>query len=527
MIVQAGVLYYSQVSATGPVSKVALADGGATPSNVSASQPYPMGLAVDPSNVYVWNSGSFSGSTTLNDKDGTLVQLPLAGGAPITLATGIEAAYAAPYLNAVAVNAGHVYWVAGASGTDGAIVDDRERHREPEGRLLQPGVSGGGGDGRGEPLLVQLGHVQRVRQLQQRRDGSSGPIAGGTVTTLASSLSAPAAIAIDSKNVYWTNAGQLGGDNLPAPGTGAVLQVPIGGGTVVTLAKNEAIPLGIAVGNGTVYWAEYTLSAPGRIVSIPNRRRNGRPARRWARQPVRHHGVGPGGVLERLAPDGGRQRQNPVAHAPVGHARRLGASDPGERPRDLAGSRGTKQRPDDGNPIGTRLEARRRVLRPDAPERDHGHAPLRQRDGPLERRDATRRPLARAREDRAHEHGVHSLLARAHDVLVVVRHDGPPQPRPLGHSGRRRLSSKVHAIGLDGARQRDVAVHDEHHAQLSRHRAKPLRPHDTPVTRLLAQLHREVAGGSARAAASMARSIVSSENAASVMSRTRGVRITR
>ena len=40
-----------------------------------------MGLALDTTNIYVWNSGSFTSGGALNDGDGTVVQIALAGGA--------------------------------------------------------------------------------------------------------------------------------------------------------------------------------------------------------------------------------------------------------------------------------------------------------------------------------------------------------------------------------------------------------------------------------------------------------------
>ena len=35
------------------------------------------------------------------------------------------------------------------------------------------------------------------------------------------------------------------------------------------MASLQAIPLGIAVASGTVFWCEYVLSAPGLILSVP------------------------------------------------------------------------------------------------------------------------------------------------------------------------------------------------------------------------------------------------------------------
>jgi len=269
VIVQSGRVYYSQVSATGPVSDVSLVDAGA-PANVSASQPYPMGLAVDSAHVYVWNSGSFSGSTTLNNSDGTVVQFPLAGGTGVTLASGLEVAYAAPYLNAITVSGSNVYWVAGASGHDGTIMTAPVSSSGAATSLYtnQPFPEAVVTDGTN---LYWSVWGTFTAGGAYNNDGAvlKGPIAGGSVTTLASGQSAPGAIAVDANNVYWTNAGRLGGDNLPAPGTGSVMQVSKSGTGLTALSTGDAIPLSLTVSSSTVYWNEYTLSAPGQILSVP------------------------------------------------------------------------------------------------------------------------------------------------------------------------------------------------------------------------------------------------------------------
>jgi hypothetical protein len=71
----------------------------------------------------------------------------------------------------------------------------------------------------------------------------SCPVAGCLVTTLASGLSDPIGIAVDSARVYWT-------DGI----AGAVLSIPSGGGTASTLAPGQVNPSTIITNGIDVYW---------------------------------------------------------------------------------------------------------------------------------------------------------------------------------------------------------------------------------------------------------------------------------
>jgi hypothetical protein len=267
VIEQQGFVYYSNITISGAVSRVSLADGGTT--DLSPGEPFPMGLALDTTNIYVWNSGTFSGQSTLNNHDGTIVQIPLDGGTKLTLATQMEVAYAAPYNNAIAVDGKYVYWVAGASGNDGTIMKCPIGSATPS--VLygnQPFPEALATDG---VNIYWSNWGTFDTQGKYNNDGTimKAPVDGGTPVVLASGQSAPAAIAIDSANVYWTDVGRLGGGFIPAPNSGSVNQISIDGGSVVPLSTGNRIPLGIAVSGHTVYWDEYVLTEPGKILSAP------------------------------------------------------------------------------------------------------------------------------------------------------------------------------------------------------------------------------------------------------------------
>lgn len=72
---------------------------------------------------------------------------------------------------------------------------------------------------------------------------------GGSAVTLLASGS-PTSIAVDSSYVYWTDEGTQSQE-------GTVKRVPIGGGTVTTIATGQASPRGIFVSGSTVYWVNY------------------------------------------------------------------------------------------------------------------------------------------------------------------------------------------------------------------------------------------------------------------------------
>jgi hypothetical protein len=182
----------------------------------------------------------------------------------------MEVLYDAPYLNSVTFDSANVYWVEGAMGNDGAI------------RKTPIGSASGGTaiySGRYIPEALATdgtnvywadwGTFDAAGASNNDATVLQGSVNGGAVITLATSQNAPGTITFDAHNVYWTNLGRLGASLLPATNSGSIVQAPIGGGTVVTVAAGQAIPISLAVANGKIYWTEYGLSEPGLVVTAP------------------------------------------------------------------------------------------------------------------------------------------------------------------------------------------------------------------------------------------------------------------
>jgi hypothetical protein len=101
------------------------------------------------------------------------------------------------------------------------------------------------------------------------------PQSGGTAVTLATTAQSmsPMAVAADDTSVYWLAGGPFTGDNAP----GIVAKTPLAGGTTVTLASMQAsfgTPYGIAVGSGYAYFVTQTSlntngPSSGAIMKVP------------------------------------------------------------------------------------------------------------------------------------------------------------------------------------------------------------------------------------------------------------------
>lgn len=192
--------------------------GPAQPTTLASEQGGPSGIAASKGIVFWANH------------DGTIQSVPAAGGTPTVLAAGQA------HPTAIAADAISVYWTNAGSGTC-----------PPTNPSCTP---------------PPTGSVMKI------------PIGGGTPTTLAGGQNNPQRIAIDATNVYWTNEGSSGQGSAPSNTDGTVMQVPIGGGALTTLASQQSLLGLIAVGATSVYFAvdvspgNTTLSS-GAILKVP------------------------------------------------------------------------------------------------------------------------------------------------------------------------------------------------------------------------------------------------------------------
>jgi len=179
-----------------------MSDGGGSVVTLASGLEGPNLLAVDDANVYWTNVAVGSAMQSLE-------QAPKSGGAPITLASGLESM-------SIAVDSTSVYWTNcnPVRNSDGSVINN--------------------------------GSVMKV------------PIGGGSLTTLFSDLSCPGNIAVDTTNVYWTELLDGSSSYGSPPPSCQIMKVSLDGGDPIVLVTGPC-GQGLAVDGTNVYWADGPL----------------------------------------------------------------------------------------------------------------------------------------------------------------------------------------------------------------------------------------------------------------------------
>jgi hypothetical protein len=82
------------------------------------------------------------------------------------------------------------------------------------------------------------------------------PLAGGSLSVLASGLESPARLAVNASDVYWAGYG-----------SNAIMAVPLAGGAMATVVANEWHPWSVAVDSTNLYWTD-PLGSPA-VKTVP------------------------------------------------------------------------------------------------------------------------------------------------------------------------------------------------------------------------------------------------------------------
>ena len=175
-------------------------------------------IAVDATSVYAAGPSS-------------LVKIPIAGGAPATLATTTSM-----IVGSIAVDATNVYF---STGTE----------------VMKVAIAGGTPASVGPAFSKAVGLALDGTNIyvadQTAGTVTAVPLGGGSPKTLVTGETSPSAVAVDATDLFF----------IDATANGALKRVPLAGGAATTLAQLNTTPGSLALGPSTVYFT--TIYANG------------------------------------------------------------------------------------------------------------------------------------------------------------------------------------------------------------------------------------------------------------------------
>ncbi len=244
--------YASGPGADGTIASIGL-DGGSS-GVIAGSQDAPRAIAVDDVNIY-WTAGGSLGADG-GQSPGQVLSVPLGGGAPTVLVTGLGVP------GPIAVSGGLVVFASAVqsppAGTGlGSTLSTIEGVPRAGGAATPLATT----DRTVESIAVDGTAVYWVDGDSPSVDTStddgrirSVALTGGAPSVLSSSQAGPGKMVLVGGTLFWSTRGSLG--NRPAPGDAALWSLPVAGGAPTSLVGNRVSLGPLAVDATHLAWAD-------------------------------------------------------------------------------------------------------------------------------------------------------------------------------------------------------------------------------------------------------------------------------
>jgi len=209
------------------------------PVTLASEQDHPGPIAVDATHVY-WGDET------------AIMSVPLDGGTPVTLAPANSPTF-------IAVDPANLYWADSA------------------GFVLRVPLVGGAPltlASNQQPVSGLTTDAISVYWTQAETTGPntgtvvSLPVGGGTPTTLATGQFAPSRPGVSGGFLYWANAGYACCGGLSPTEPGAIVKLPVGGGTITTIVGDQQEPTDVTVNGGSIFWLSGGMSQSPAVVEV-------------------------------------------------------------------------------------------------------------------------------------------------------------------------------------------------------------------------------------------------------------------